>query len=141
MESGQASRSERGRKGCGCHISSLYLPPLQPVRTAHQLVSSTLWSGYGWGTGQVDGSSYGDTLGKGLQAPGGRGGGGGGTDKAAAAGASHQRPQDEEAEDEIRQTHESRSAMDPISLMVQVREKIGEPATDPLGGSSHDGPS
>ena len=89
----------------------------------------------------MDGSSYGDTLGKGLQAPGGRGGGGGGTDKAAAAGASHQRPQDEEAEDEIRQTHESRSAMDPISLMVQVREKIGEPATDPLGGSSHDGPS
>ena len=89
----------------------------------------------------MDSSSYGDTLGKGLQAPAGGVRGRCSTDKAAAAGASHQRPQDEEAEDETRQTHESRSAMDPISLMVQVRGQPGESATDPLGGSSQDGPS
>jgi hypothetical protein len=36
----------------------------QPVRTAHSLVCSTLWSGYGWGKGQVDGQHLLEYLGK-----------------------------------------------------------------------------
>lgn len=38
-------------------------PSKQVPRTAHELVCETLWSGYGWGHGQVNGGAFDKSLG------------------------------------------------------------------------------
>jgi len=98
---------------------------MQPVRTAHELVCATLWSGLGWGSGQVTGQYYGDKIGRAVgesSGPAGGSGSGSAGGDLQLEGRGSPSGEDGSGADKTlsQQQGGSRSAVDPISLMVQV---------------------